>query len=340
MATARALYRVRQMKAANEITLALLDSPRIDYQRTILNLFRLEGKALKEAKKTLLKYITNQDSKNRADRIRQIGEANDPFSRSVLVAGALGKDDTLRGEFRYFVPGLSPETDGNTLKSLYEGGDDALKLTIVEVYNKLPSNALLPSFLTGKTKKKRARKRRGRSRSGANNVAVSRALGLLLAKHNEPASVDHLMNVLKSTDDTIEQKTILSALVPVMHSGAAKSIRGFTDKNRISDAELRWIAWGALMRANEKDALGRIDRWLNSDQPLKRSLATRSLGNKMMEKAVPRLNELLSDGQQDGRDSDYIAKLICRNWKQFVFSFFSLSQSLSVSVQNVNIFKK
>ncbi len=163
VATARALYETRQMKGANEIMLGLLSSPRISYRLTLIDLFRLKGKALDQARKTLVKYLTDSNSKNRADRIREIGESNDPFSRSILVAGALGRDDTLRSEFRSFVPRMVPETDGDTLQSLYQGGDESLKLSIIAVYEKLPSNAKLPAFLTGKTKR-RARGRRSRAR--------------------------------------------------------------------------------------------------------------------------------------------------------------------------------
>ena len=296
VATARALYETRQMKAANQIMLSLLDSPRISYQQTLLDLFRLKGKALDQASKTLIQYLTNQQSKNRASRIRDIGQSSDPFSRSILVKAALSRDEVLRSEFRYFIPMMVPETDGSTLKSLFEGGDESLKLTIIGVYDKLPSNAKLPSFFTGKVKRSR-RGRRGRSKSASQGGAVSRALGMLLAEHKEPAALGHLLAVLKKTQDPNEQKVLLQAILPVMNKSASKSIRPFTDKATVQDAELRWIAWGVLMRANEKDALGRIDRWLRSDQPLKRALATRSLGNKMLEKAVPRLNGLLSDGQ-------------------------------------------
>jgi len=284
LATAHALYLTRQNKAADRILTALFQNPRVPYKGMLERVFDLPAKQKKVAQKKLLSLLANTTMKLRDDRVREMGADSGDFSRSVLVSAALGKKEPLRSDFIAWVPRLRTDLDMPALERLYTKGNEELKTMVLDLYEKLPANTQLPKFIL---KQKRGRK---------TSLALSEKLGFLLAKHRAATALDHLLPVLKAAKTDEEQIKIILALSDVVTKRQISTLNAYTDKGT-NRPLVRWAAWAILMRAGDGKALGKVDRWVQSDKPFKREMGTRALAKKDGTKAIPRLVQLLSDGQ-------------------------------------------
>ena len=283
IATARALYKAGKSKQAETVLRDLVRNPRIRYQGGVDKLFRLPKKAQKVARGHLLKLLKDPKLPTQAERIREIARSEDPFSRSIFVAAALGKADPPRSDFKALITSLNPTTDEKLLGTFFKQGDDAMKFMVLHIYDKVSANTALPDFLT------KYRPRRNRA------SALRKTLGILLAKHRHPAALPHLLVSLKSAKENAEQVELLMAMASIANSSVHKPVMKYTNKNKYPP-EVRVAAWAILMRAGHPRGLKRVDRWLRSDKPIKRTMAAAALGRSKKDAAIPELSGLLNDG--------------------------------------------
>ncbi len=283
IATGRALYKAGKNKQAGRVLRDLVRNPRIRYQGGVDKLFRLPKKAQGVARGHLLKMLKDPKLPTQTERIREIARSEDPFSRSVFVAAALGKDDPPRSEFKALITSLNPTTDEKLLGTFFNRGDDAMKFMVLHIYDKVSANTALPGFLT------KYRPRRNRA------SVLRKTLGTLLAKHRQRAALSHLLASLKNARESAEQVEVLMSMASIADSSVHKAAMKYTSKHKYPP-EVRWAAWAILMRAGHPRGLKRVSRWLRSDKPFKRTMAAASLGRSKKVAAIPELTGLLNDG--------------------------------------------